>query len=268
MKSVRVGRLFFAAVTIFLFAGSWSFAKESPATVVVWPESGPPVVRFTFGKLRGLESMEREHAYQVDTQVQNVWTKRISDARFAVYLFDKKNVRIGDGLIVISNVAPGETVKFETSMTASGQAVSMRIVPQSVPLELQSWMPAKLIVLTVNSVPQGAHFTLDGKDEGMTPKAIEVATGTHMLEFDKEGFNRGKYPFSVAPDDVSGGNISYELGTSAHDTIELRDGSILNGDLLSISATEVVVKVGGNAQTIDRNQVKRITLVQRDAESQ
>jgi hypothetical protein len=97
---------------------------------------------------------------------------------------------------------------------------------------------------------------------------VPVGVGSHVLEFDKEGFNHGKYPFAVGPSDVSGANVSYELGTSAHDTIELRDGSIVSGDLLSISATDVVVKVGGSAQNFSRNQIKRISLVQRDADTQ
>jgi hypothetical protein len=49
-----------------------------------------------------------------------------------------------------------------------------------------------------------------------------------------------------------------------HDTVELRDGSVLNGDLESVSATEVVVRVGGSMQRLNRNQVKRILLVERD----
>jgi hypothetical protein len=225
------------------------------------------VVRFTFGKLRALESVEHQQAYEVDTQVTNLWDKRIPEARFAIYLFDKKNVRIGEGLIAISNVAPGETIKFETNIMASGQAVSMKLAPQSLPDELHALLPPKTISLTVNSVPQDAHFTLDGKDAGTTPKSIEVTIGTHILEFDKEGFSRGKYLFSIGPDDVSGGSVSYELGTSAHDTIEMRDGAIINGDLLSISATEVIVKVDGNTRTLDRAQVRRITLTERKPES-
>ena len=43
---------------------------------------------------------------------------------------------------------------------------------------------------------------------------------------------------------------------------------MLSGDLLSVTATDVVVKIAGNAQTIRRNQVKRILLVQRDEPSQ
>ena len=267
MKSLSGTKQYFAACSLSLLLASLAYAKDTP-TVMVWPDTGTPVVQFTFGKLRTLESVERQQAYTIDTQVQNVWTKRIAEARFSLYLFDKKNVRIGEGLIAISDVAAGQTVKFETNIMASGQVVSMKIAPQSVPEELQALMPTRTISLTVNSVPQGARFTVDGRDGGTTPKAIKVGVGTHLLEFDKEGFNRGKYPFSIGPDDVSGGSVSYELGTSAHDTIEMRDGSVLSGDLLSISATEVVVKIAGAAQTLDRNQIKRITLVQRESENQ
>jgi len=92
--------------------------------------------------------------------------------------------------------------------------------------------------------------------------------GTHLLEFDKEGFNHGKYPFAVGPSDVSGGNVSYEMGTSAHDTVELRDGTVLSGDLQSVTADQVVVKVAGTDQTLNRNLVKRIMLVPRDNSDQ
>jgi hypothetical protein len=84
-----------------------------------------------------------------------------------------------------------------------------------------------------------------------------------MLEFNKEGFNAGRFPMEIASDDASGGSVSYELGASAHDTIELRDGTVLSGDLESVSATEVVIRVGGKDLSYDRNQVKRVLLVQR-----
>src|SRR5262245_18839111 len=89
-----------------------------------------------------------------------------------------------------------------------------------------------------------------------------------MLEFSKEDFNSGHFPLEVSPDDVSGGSVSYELGTSAHDTVERRDGSVLSGDLESVSASEVLVKIGGNLQKPDRNQVKRIGLVSREVAGQ
>ena len=68
----------------------------------------------------------------------------------------------------------------------------------------------------------------------------------------------------IGPDDASGGSVSYELGSAVHDTIELRDGSVLSGDLVSVSGMQIVVRIGGNNQTFDRNQVKRILLTERD----
>jgi hypothetical protein len=58
------------------------------------------------------------------------------------------------------------------------------------------------------------------------------------------------------------------LGTAAHDTIELRDGTVLTGDLESASSTEVLVRVAGNVQHLNRNQVKRILLIERDISPQ
>ena len=117
--------------------------------------------------------------------------------------------------------------------------------------------------MTVNSVPQGAALSVDGKAAGTTPKIVEITVGKHLLEFAKEGFNPGKFPLEITTRDASGGSVSYELGSAAHDTIELRDGSVLEGDLVSVSGMEVQVRIGGNTQNFDRNQVKRILLTQR-----
>ena len=59
--------------------------------------------------------------------------------------------------------------------------------------------------------------------------------------------------------------MSYELGAAQFDTIELRDGTVLSGDLDSINGMNVVIRVGGVLQQFDRNRVKRILLVERDA---
>lgn len=233
-------------------------AKETPPQVVMWPETGTPVLQFTFPRFRQMGWNGNQRIYAIDTEVKNLSDKTIGQASFDVYLYDKNNVRIGDAWLTVSNAAPGDVIKFETSATVSGQPVTVKLAPRA----------PKSISLTVNSVPQGAHFTLDGRDEGATPKQIDVSVGPHLLEFDKEGFNHGKYPFTVGANDVSGGNVSYDLGVAAHDTIELRDGSVLTGDLLSITATEVTVQIGGTAQTLNRNLVKRISLTQREQAGQ
>jgi hypothetical protein len=233
-------------------------ARETQPQVVVWPETGPPVLQFTFPKFRQMGWNGNQRVYAIDTEVKNLSNRSITQASFNLYLYDKNNIRIGDAWLTVSNAAPGDVIKFETNATVSGQPVSVKLAPRA----------PKSISMTVNSVPQGAHFTLDGKDEGVTPKEIEVGVGTHLLEFDKEGFNHGKYPLAIGANDVSGGSVSYELGASAHDTIELRDGSVVSGDLLSITATDVTVQVGGIARSFNRNQVKRITLVQREQTGQ
>ena len=77
-----------------------------------------------------------------------------------------------------------------------------------------------------------------------------------VLEFSKDGFNSGKFPLEITSRDASGGSVSYELGTAAHDTLELRDGSVMSGDLVSVSGMQVQVRIGGNTQTFDRNQIR------------
>ena len=239
------------------------YAKDPPAQVVVWPETGTPVLRFTFGKFKEVGSLGNERTYMTDTTAENLWSKEIGDATFTLYLYDKNKVRIAEGHVSVSNVAPGEIIKFQTTIAASGPPVSLSVVASSLPKELGPAAPARTISITINTVPQGAVAKLDGAEVGTTPKIVHVTAGKHMLEFSKEGFNPGTFPFDIGSDDASGGSVSYELGTSTHDTVELRDGSVLTGDLVSVSGMEIVVKVGGREQKLDRNQVKRILLVTR-----
>jgi hypothetical protein len=255
-------RCFGLAICLVLFAST--NAKELPPQVIVWPASGQPVLRFSFGKFREISSSGKQHDYTVDVSAENLWNKQISKAEFTLYAFDKAKVRIGDSWIAISDLAPGRMVKFQATIGASGAIASMELIPRSLPTELQAFLPPKTISITVNSVPQGAELRIDGNAVGTTPKIVQVSPGKHALTFSKEGFNSGTFPLEITPDDVSGGSVSYELGTSAHDTLELRDGSVLSGDVQSMSATEVLIRIGGTVQHLSRNQVKRIVLIQRE----
>lgn len=247
-----------------LVAAIPTVAKEQPVQMVNWPETGNPILRFSFSKFKEIGGMGSQRTYVTDTTAENLWTKTISDATFSLYLYDKNKVRIGEGFISIRNVGVGQTVKFQTTIGASGVPVSISLVATAVPRELGPAAPARRVSITINSVPQGALVKVDGAELGTTPKIAQLTVGSHKLEFSKEGFNTGTFPLEIGPDDASGGSMSYELGTSAHDTIELRDGTVLSGDLLSIDATEVTVRVAGAAQHFDRNQVKRILLVERE----
>lgn len=248
-----------------LFVVLTAYAKDPPRQVIVWPESGTPILRFTFGKFKEVGALGSQRSYVTETTAENLWSKPISNANFLLYLFDKNKTRIAEATINVSNVAPGEVVKFQTTISSSGPPVSLSVVARYLPQELRPLAPPRLVTITVNTVPQGAVAKLDGVEVGTTPKMVQVSVGKHLLEFSKEGFNPGKFPFEMGPDDASGGSVSFELGTSAHDTIELRDGSVITGDLVSVSGMEIVVKVGGTDQRLNRNQVKRILLVEREA---
>lgn len=254
MVSRRALPLFFLLLVIFVQA------KDQPVQVITWPESGTPVVRFNLGKFKEAGSFGSQRTYIIDIIAENLTSKPIPSGAFFLYLFDKNKVRIGQGWIALTNVAAGQSVKFQINVDTSGAPVTALIVAgHDVPNKIS---------ITVNSVPQGALVKVDGVEAGTTPKSVQVGVGKHMLEFSKEGFNTGHFPLEVSSSDVSGGSVSYELGTSAHDTVELRDGSVLTGDLETVSAAEVVLRMGGAMQHLNRNQVKRILLVERDAPTQ
>ena len=203
--------------------------------------------------------MGRERTYISDVEALNLSDKTITGASFSFYVFDKGKARIGEGYINLTNISAGETVKFQVTIAASGSPNSVAV--------LTSTSAPRTVSITVNSVPQGAVLTVDGKSAGTTPKLIDVEIGKHILGFEKEGFNSGKFPLEITSHDASGGSVSYELGSAALDTIELRDGSVLTGDLVSVSGMQVEIRIGGNAQTFDRNQVKRILLTERSPAS-
>jgi hypothetical protein len=242
-----------------------AYAKDPPAQVIVWPENGTPVLRFTFGKFKEIGSLGSQRSCVTETTAENLWSKSIGNANFSLYRYDKNKTRIAERTVNVSNLAPGESVKFQTPIASSGPPASLSLVARYLPKELAPMAPPRVVSTTVNTVPQGAATKLDGVEVGTTPKVVQVAVGKHLLEFSREGFNPGKVRFEMGPDDASGGSVSFELGTSAHDPIELRDGSVLTGDLVSLSGMEIVVKVGGADQRLNRNPVKRILLVEREA---
>jgi len=235
-----------------------AFASE-PAQVVTWPASGTPILRFTFAKFKDIGSVSSEKTFVVDTVAVNLSGKLIPTQRFSVYIFDKKQVRIGEAWMQVDNLGPGQSAKFQISFNASGVPATISVLaPADIP---------RTVSLTVNSVPQGADLKVDGNDVGETPKMIKVGIGKHQLLFSKDGFNSGTFPLEIGPDDVSGGTVSYELGASRYDTIVLRDGSVLNGDLDSVSGMDVVIRIGGTLQHFNRNQIKQIMMVEREPPS-
>jgi len=123
-------------------------------------------------------------------------------------------------------------------------------------------LAGKTIPLKVISVPAGANLRVDGEDAGVTPKLVDFTIGTHSLELSKEGYATGNTPLDVGADELPGGSVTVELGGLTQDTVELRDGTIVLGDVISMSMTTVVIRVAGKEQKHDRNEVKKMILVE------
>lgn len=255
-------------VSIFV---SVAAAKDQPAQIIDWPSNDNVILRFNIGKIQKIGTFAGENSYIIDTSVENRSKKPIPRATFSFYMYDKNKARIGDGTLDFNNLAAGETIKIKVTASTAGTPATLSLIASNLPPELQSYLaPAasKMTNVTVYSVPSGAKLKVDGKEYGATPIAVSLSVGSHTLEFAKEGYNNGTFPLVISPDQLSGGSVSYELGTSAHDTVELRDGTVLTADVESLDATSITLHVGGNLQKFDRNQVKRVLLVPREAPHQ
>src|SRR3974390_1992915 len=129
-----------------------AFAKDPPAQVVVWPENGTPVLRFTFGKFKEVGSLGSERSYVTETMAENLWTKSIANANFALYLYEKNKGRIAEAPLTVSNLAPGETIKFQTTIASTGPPTSLSVMARYLPKELAPLAPPRTGSFTVNTV--------------------------------------------------------------------------------------------------------------------
>ena len=177
--------------TLLSLLSTVALAKEPPSQVITWPDTGAPVLRFTFGKFKDVGSFGNQRTYVTETTAENIGSKSIGSANFSLYLFDKNKTRIGEAIMIISDLSPGGTVKFQTTVRSPGAPVSLSVVAKYLPKELGgASVPAKVISITVNTVPQGAVAKLDGVDAGITPKIVRVSVGKHILEFSKKDLAR------------------------------------------------------------------------------
>ncbi len=71
--------------------------------------------------------MGKGHTYLTDTTAENVSDKTIGNANLSLYVFDKSKARIGEGYINLTNVGPGQTVKFQITLSASGNPISVAL---------------------------------------------------------------------------------------------------------------------------------------------
>lgn len=228
--------------------------------VMFWPGQDNAILKLTFSRFQNLATYAGKMTLVSNVIVQNVSTKSIPKASFSVALLDKDRVRVGSGTLVIDDLNPGESAKEQFQCESVGPPAVLSISARN-----NGGVPTstKTIPMTVISVPAGASLKVDDKDEGTTPTRINVGVGTHQLELKKEGFAVATTPLEVAPDEAPGGSITITLGGLTDDTVELRDGSIITGSVMSMTLESVVIDVSGQPQTFDRNKVKKIFLVER-----
>jgi hypothetical protein len=228
--------------------------------VMFWPNQEAAVLKLTFGRFQNMGTYGGQMTLISNVVVQNVSVKLIPKASFTVALLDKDRVRIGKGDLIVDDLNAGESAKVQFQCESAGAPAVLSISARN-----NGGAPASLktIPMTVISVPAGASLKVDDREEGLTPAKINVGIGTHQLELKKEGFAVATTPLEVAPDEAPGGSITITLGGLTDDTIELRDGSILTGEVVSMTLESIVVDIQGQQQKLERNKVKKIFLVER-----
>ncbi len=249
-----------AAVIIaaWFLTGALCLAKDRTITLL-WPPD-KPAIKLTFGKFQQVSMFAGQRTFVCDALVENLTGKAVPRASFTVYGNDKDNVRIGEGLLIVSDLNPQQQVEARLQFTSVGVPVTLTLSARK---DMLAPPGVKTIPLRVLSVPPGAKLKVDGQDAGVTPVMVKLAVGNHTLDMTKEGYAPGSTPLEVTPDELPGGSITVELGGLSRDTVELRDGTVLLGDVISMSLTGVVMSINGKEQTLERNQVKKIILVER-----
>jgi len=250
-------RLAIVALPVFLFVLSAS-AKTDPPIIMLWPPE-QPTLKLTFDKFRQQGSYAGQSTYVSDVTVENLTEKQIPRAAFLIYFLDRNKVRIGQGTLTVVDLEPRQSAKIQFQFNSIGLPASLTISVRS---------GEKTIPLKIISVPPGAALKVDGMDSGITPVLVRFSVGSHQLEVKKEGYAPGSTPLEVTADELPGGSITIELGGLSRDTVELRDGTVLLGDVISMTMLEVVVRVDGKDQKYLRNQIRKIMLVEREVQQQ
>lgn len=222
-------------------------------TVLTWPTAGDDLMlRFTVGKLRQINSAAGQTDYLGDALAENVSKKAIPAASFYLYLLDKNGKRVGEGYLEVTNLAAGQQAKISVSAHAMGSFAHMEIQPQHLPSD----EPMK-VKMSISSTPAGASLKLDAQDSGVTPQLLAIAPGKHTLEFSKEGYTSASAPLEIA-DNAMPGSVNVDLTALTSDTVVLRDGSVLTGNVSALTASSITVNVKGKPTRLARARVARV----------
>ena len=238
-------------VCLLLLECGSGFAQADFPITLLWPASDQATLKFTFAKFQQSGIVNGQGIFVSDVIVQNVSEQQAPKSVCTVFVMDKNGVRIGRGLLRLPDIGSKGTERSQLQFSAAGMPVGLKL------------LSGRTINLNVVSTPPGATLKIDGQDAGMTPKIVDFTIGTHIIELSKEGYAPASSPLEVASDELPGGSVSFELGGLSKDTVELRDGTVVLGDVLAMSMTAVTVRVEGKDHKYDRNQVRKIIFVER-----
>lgn len=243
-----------------LLASAQLLAKDEPGMVLLWPSQDNASLKLTFGQFRTEAAYAGKLTLVSNVVIENLSSQPMPHASFSVFLLDKERVRIGSGFLVVSDLNPGESVKVLFQCDSVGTPATLSIGAKNTGGVPTSF---KTIPLQIISIPPGASLKADGKDAGFTPTTLNLTVGTHNLELQKDGYALTTTPVDIAADDAPNGSVKITLGGLANDVVQLRDGSSLNGDVMSMDLDSIVIRVDGKDQKLDRNQVGKMFLVER-----
>ena len=88
---------------------------------------------------------------------------------------------------------------------------------------------------------------------------LPIAPGKHVLEFSKEGYSNGSTPVEVAENAMPGG-VELELKPLTLDTVVLLNGTVMLGNVTSVTDTGVNINIKGKPTKLERSRVARIVL--------
>jgi hypothetical protein len=220
-------------------------------TTIAWPSDDNPTLKFFLAKLQPSGLYNGQSIFVCEVTVQNLKDDPLPKSVFTIFIHDKDNVRIGRSLLRLPEIPAKGSEKAQLQFSTAGVPAGAAV------------LVGRTVSLKVSSTPPGASLKVDGHDDGITPRVVDFTVGMHNIELSKEGYAIASSPLEVRGDEVEGGGISFELGGMSQDMLQLRDGTTLLGDVMSLTMSSVVIRVDGKDEKFDRNQVRKILLVER-----
>src|SRR6202161_3065397 len=115
-----------AALFLICIVAVASHGKNEPAITISWP-SEKPALKLNFEKFRQMSAYGGQNGFLSALAVQNFTDKQIPRASFNVYFMDKNRVRIGEGLLLVSDLEAGQSAKIQLQFNSVGIPASLTL---------------------------------------------------------------------------------------------------------------------------------------------